>query len=63
MGAFELFVTTMLRSLGLMIMSGPDLEPENFFDVLRPALFDGGEFPKCQHHPMASELLLPWLSG
>lgn len=52
-------LAAMLRSLPLIIKRGPDDEPENFFDMLRAALFYVDEFPERQHHPKESELLFP----
>lgn len=52
-------LTTMLRSLELLVERGPDNEPENFFDVLRAMLFYIDEFPERQHHPKESLLLFP----
>lgn len=50
-----------LRSLLLLIDSGPGDQPERFFDVLRAMLFYVDEFPEKRHHPKESDLLFPRL--
>ncbi len=55
-------VSAVLRSLVLMISSGPGDQPERFFDVVRAMLFYIDEFPEKQHHPKESNLLFPRLA-
>ncbi|MES3004186.1 MAG: hemerythrin domain-containing protein [Pseudomonadota bacterium] len=54
-------VRAMLRSLLMLIDSGPGDQPERYFDVLRAMLFYIDEFPEKRHHPKESDLLFPRL--
>ena len=52
-------LTSMLRSLSMMVTQGPGNEPEQYFDVVRAMLFYVDEFPERLHHPKESNLLFP----
>ncbi|WP_421953618.1 hemerythrin domain-containing protein [Polaromonas sp.] len=52
-------LSSMLRSMLMMLDRGPGSEAETFFDVLRAMLFYIDEFPERQHHPKESDLLFP----
>jgi hemerythrin-like domain-containing protein len=52
-------VAAVLRSLQLMMATGPGDAPERFFDVLRAMLFYIDEFPERLHHPSESNVLFP----
>jgi hemerythrin-like domain-containing protein len=52
-------LSTMLKSIGLLLQRGPGDEPENFFDTMRAMLFYIAEFPERLHHPKESKLLFP----
>lgn len=54
-------IAAVLRSLELLVLRGPDDEPERFFDVLRAMLFYMDEYPERLHHPKESRLLFPLL--
>jgi hemerythrin-like domain-containing protein len=53
---------SMLRSLLMLVASGPGDQPHRFFDVLRAMLFYIDEFPERLHHPKESKLLFPKLA-
>ena len=55
-------LSAMLRSLQLMIKTGPGTQPERFFAVVRAMLLYITEFPERLHHPKESELLFPSLA-
>ena len=52
-------LSAMLRSLQLMIKSGPGSQAERFFSVVRAMLVYITEYPERLHHPKESELLFP----
>ncbi|MDW5441278.1 hemerythrin domain-containing protein [Polaromonas sp. SM01] len=52
-------LSSMLRSMLMMLDRGPGDQAETFFDVLRAMLFYIDEFPERQHHPKESNLLFP----
>jgi hemerythrin-like domain-containing protein len=52
-------LASMLRSMELMLLRGPQDHPEGFFDVVRAMLFYIDEFPERLHHPKESTLLFP----
>lgn len=52
-------LSAMLRSLLMMLVRGPEDDPEKYFNVLRAMLFYIAEFPEKQHHPKESNLLFP----
>ncbi|MES2188625.1 MAG: hemerythrin domain-containing protein [Pseudomonadota bacterium] len=52
-------LSAMLRSMLMMLVRGPEDDPEKFFNVLRAMLFYIDEFPEKQHHPKESDLLFP----
>ena len=55
-------LTSMLKSVLLMLERGPRDEPERFFDVLRAMLFYIDEFPEKLHHPKESNFLFPMVA-
>lgn len=55
-------LTSMLKSVLLMLERGPRDEPEKFFDVLRAMLFYIDEFPEKLHHPKESNFLFPMVA-
>ena len=52
-------LSAMLRSMLMMLVRGPEDDPEKYFNVLRAMLFYIDEFPEKQHHPKESDLLFP----
>lgn len=52
-------LSSVLRSLTLMLKRGPDGDEPRFFDVMRAMLFYIDEFPERRHHPKESDLLFP----
>jgi hemerythrin-like domain-containing protein len=52
-------IAAVLRSLSMMIESGPGEQGDRFFDVLRAMLFYIDEFPERLHHPKESNHLFP----
>ena len=52
-------LVSMLRSIGMMVDSGPGSKPQAYFDVMRAMLFYIDEFPERLHHPKETELLFP----
>ncbi len=55
-------LSSVLRSVLLMMNRGPGDNPERFFDVMRAMLFYIDEFPERLHHPKESDLLFPRLA-
>jgi hemerythrin-like domain-containing protein len=56
-------LAAMLQSMQMLATSGPQEEPERFFDVLRAMLFYVDEFPERLHHPKESRLLFPRIAA
>jgi len=56
-------MAAMLRSMGMLLDRGPQLEPVRFFEAVRAMLFYIDEFPERLHHPKESKYLFPRLAA
>lgn len=54
-------VSSLLRSLSMLVHKGPGEERGRFFEAVRGMLFYIDEFPERRHHPTESTLLFPAL--
>lgn len=54
-------VSSLLRSLSMLVANGPAGKGERFFEAVRGMLFYIDEFPERRHHPTESTVLFPAL--